>query len=337
MKNVTVKSSIIVAALLAVGFSGCAEKKACDTQTITKKASSANAGANANGNAKSDAEIAKLRAELAAAKKAPAKVVTKTVSGPNELYPPNAQPGKCYARVLIPAKYEVKTEKVLVSGGGIGGGVTGADASAGTANERIVVTPAKYGYKSQKVLVKEASEKIVVVPATYKTIKEKVEVSPASERLVTVPAKYKSVTEKILVAPEMTTWKKGNRSRTNKCSTGDCDNVKGGTGEVMCLVTTPAQYRTVTRKAIVQPASTKSTPVPAVYKTITKRVVDRPASTKTVPLPAQYKTIKVKTIVQPATTKRVAIPPVYKTITKKVKVADAKLTWKEVKCKSVRY
>jgi len=338
MNSLTVKSSIIVAALLAVGFSGCAEKKKCNTAPIvSKKATKAGAGKASADAAKHAAEVARLKAELAAAKNAPAKVVTKTVAGASELYPPNAEPGKCYARVLTPAKYEVRTEKVLVSGGSLGGSAVNGDGSSGMANERIVVTPAKYGYKTEKVLVKEASEKIVAVPATYKTVTEKVLVSPASEKLVTVPAKYKTVTEKILVAPEMTGWKKGNRSKTNQCSTGDCDPVKGSTGEVMCLVTTPAQYRTVTRKVVVTPATTKSIPVPAVYKTIKKRVVATPATTKTVPIPAQYKTIKVKTIIQPASTKRVPIPPVYKTITKKVKVADAVLTWKQVKCKSVRY
>ena len=326
MKSLTVKSSIVVAALLAVGFSGCAEKASCNSvKAVTKKVDN-----------KSN-EIAKLQAELAAAKNAPAKVITKTVAGSSELYPPNAQPGKCYARVLTPAKYEVRTEKILVSGGGMDGGVVGATATNGYANERIVVTPAKYGYKTEKLLVKEASSRIVPVPATYKTVTEKILVSPASERLVTVPATYANVTEKVLVAPATTGWKKGNRSRTNQCSTGDCDNVKGGTGEVMCLVNTPAQYRTVTRKAVKTPATTRSVPVAAVYKTITKKVVATPASTRSVAIPAQYKTVKVKTIVTPATTRKIAIPPVYKTITKKVKVADSVLTWKEVKCKSVRY
>ena len=291
MKSLTIQSSIIVAALLAVGFSGCAEKASCNTSVaqVTKAKVVDNR----------DGEIAKLQAELAAAKNAPARVVTKTVAGPGDLYPPNAEPGKCYARVLTPAKYEVKTEKVL----------------AKEASERVSVVPAKYGYKTEKLLVKEASERIVPVAATYKTLTEKILVSPASERLVTVPATYGTVTEKVLVSPAMTTWKKGNRAKNaNVCSTGDCEQVRGATGEVMCLVTTPAQYRTVTRKVVKTPATTRSTPVPAVYKTV-----------------------KVKTLVSPATSNSTPVPAVYKTITKKVKVADPVLTWKEVRCKSVRY
>ena len=312
MKSLTVKSSIIVAALLAVGFSGCAEKASCNTgsvKAVTKVDSR-------------DGRIAQLQSELAAAKNAPARVITKTVAGKSELYPPNAEPGKCYARVLTPAKYEVRTEKVLAS-----------EASA-----RVNVVPAKYGYKTEKILVKEASNRIVPVAATYKTVTEKMLVAPATERVITVPAKYGTVTEKILVAPEMTGWKKGNRAKNaNVCSTGDCDKVRGATGEVMCLVTTPAQYRTVTRKVVKTPATTRTVPVPAVYKTVTKKVVATPATTKSIPVPAQYKTVRVKTIVAPASTRSTPIPAVYKTVTKKVKVADSALTWKEVRCKSVRY
>jgi len=301
MKILTLKSSILVAAALAVGFSGCAPKKSCNT-SVAKVA-------------KKPAPVAKPVVQKVV--QAP-RVITKEVSS---LYPPNAQPGHCYARVLTPAKYKTVTEKVLVK----------------EASERLVPVPAKYGYKTQKVLVKEPSEKIVVIPATYKTVTEKVLVSPASERVVTVPAKYKTVTEKVLVSPATTTWKKGNRARNGACSTGDCDRVPGSTGEVMCLVNKPAQYRTVTKKVLVSPATTKTIPVPAVYKTVTKRVVDRPATTKTIPVPAQYKTVKVKTIIQPASTKSIPVPAQYRTVTKKVLVAEPVLTWKEVKCKSVRY
>jgi len=302
MRIFTLKSSVLVAAVLAASFSGCAEKQSCNTvKQVAKKS------------------VVKKVVAPAPKVVAPApKVVVKERS---TLYPPNAQPGKCYARVLTPAKYETTTEKVLVK----------------EASEKLVTVPAKYGYKTQKVLVKEASEKIVPVPATYKTVTEKVLVSPASEKVVTVPAKYKTVTEKVLVAPATTGWKKGNRSRSGACSTGDCDRVPGETGEVMCLVNKPAQYRTITKKVLVSPATTKTIPVPAVYKTVTKKVVDRPASTKTIPIPPVYKTIKVKTIVEPAHTKSIPVPAVYKTVTKKVKVSDAKLTWKEVRCKSVRY
>jgi regulator of extracellular matrix RemA (YlzA/DUF370 family) len=83
---------------------------------------------------------------------------------------PNAQPGECYAKVIIPAKFETTTEKVLA---------------------------------------KEASERLQIIPAKYGTTTERVLVKPASYKLVPVPAKYKTVTERVLVQPATTEWRKG--------------------------------------------------------------------------------------------------------------------------------
>ena len=65
---------------------------------------------------------------------------------------PNAKPGECYAKALIPAKFETHTEKVLVK----------------EASEKLEVIPAQFGTTKQKILVKEASEKLTIIPATFK-------------------------------------------------------------------------------------------------------------------------------------------------------------------------
>ncbi len=297
------KSSIVAATVLAVAFSGCAQKAETNCNSIasvTKTQATDNR----------DAEILRLQQELASAKNAPVKVITKTVQGPSDLYPPNAEPGKCYARVLTPAKYKLTTERVLKS----------------EAAEKVQVIPAKYGYKTEKVLVKEAGERIVVVPGKYKTVTEKILVKPASERIVKVPATYETVSEKVLVKPATTTWKKGSGLQTR---------INGTTGEIMCLVDTPAVYRTVTKRVVKTPATTKTIPVPAVYKTVTKRVVATPPTTKRIPVPAVYKTVKVKTLISPAETRRIPVPATYQTVTKRVKVADSHLDWRVVKCRTV--
>ncbi len=186
--------------------------------------------------------------------------------------PENVSPGQCFAEYIQPAKYDTITEKVLK---------------------------------------KEASQRIEVIPAKYETVEEKVLVSEASEKLVTVPPVYETVTEKVLVSPAYTTWK------VSQCSGGAClpnevpnrvpgsvDRIDQSTGEVMCLVEVPAKY-----------------------KTITKRVLKTPATTKTISIPAQYKVVKVRKLVSPATEKVVEIPATYQTVTKQVKVSDPKTRW----------
>ncbi len=241
----------------------------------------------------------------------------------SDLFPPNAVPGHCYTRIFIPPVYKTETEKVLVSEGG----------------ERVEVIPGETGYGTQRVLVKEASTRIETIPATYKYIEEKIQVTPASERLAVVPAKYRTVTEKILVKPAHTEWKKGTGpisigSGGNDDSENGVTRIDDSTGEIMCLIKVPAVYRTVTKRVIDTPATTRSVPIPAVYKTIKKKVVERPASTRTIEIPAVYKTIKVKTVIKPPSTRTVTIPPKYSTVTRRVPIAEGKMDWREILCKT---
>ena len=171
--------------------------------------------------------------------------------------------------------------------------------------------PAKYGTKTEKMLKSEASSKLQVIPAKYKTVTEKVLVKEASEKVVKVPAKYKTVTEKVLVKPAYTTWK------VSECSGGAClpdqvpgrvsgsrDRIDQATGEVMCLVEVPAQYRT-----------------------ITKRVMVTPPTTKRITIPAEYKTVTVRKMVTPPQERVVNIPEQFQTVTKTAKISDAETYW----------
>ena len=300
------KKMLLLSAAVAVALSGCAEKRSCETAAVPVKKPVCET------KDIRDLKIHQLQVAIAEARANQGKTIVKEVTVPEttgSLFPPNAKPGECYARVLVPEKYQLQKEKVLVK----------------EAGEKLVVVPAKYRWVEKKILVKEPSEKIITVPATYKTVTEKVLVSEPGEKVVTVPPVYKTVTEKILVRPAHTEWRRGR---------GPIEKLDGKTGEILCLVKVPPVYKTITKKVLVTPAQTKTIPVPARYKTITKRVVATPAHTKTVQIPAVYKTVKVKELVEPATVKRVPIPPVYKTVTKKVKVADSVIKWVPVVCKT---
>jgi len=271
---------------------------------------------------------------------------------------PNAQPGECYAKTIVPAKFETTTEKVLSK----------------EASEKIQIIPAKYSTATERVLVKEASTRLSVIPATFKKVsekilirdeevvwntslknaipvsaeilaaakaggadidamepgscyreyftpavystttqsyvtkeastslkiipakyenaEEKILVKEASQRIIKIPATYETVSEKVLVEDEKTEWKKSQCNGSNN----DCG--------VMCLVTTPAKYRT-----------------------ITKRVIKTPATTKVIDVPAVYKTIKVRKLASPATVQEVAIPEKSSTYSVKTKTSDAVFSW----------
>lgn len=186
--------------------------------------------------------------------------------------PDNAQTGQCFAEYYIAEKYATRSERVL----------------AKEATRRLQVTPAKYGNVTERVLVKEASSQVR-----------------------TIPAKYDTRSERVLVKPAYTTWK------VSECSGAECqpgqianrvsgvrERIDQATGEIMCLVEVPAQY-----------------------KTVSKRVMVSPPSTTTVEIPAEYKNISVRKMVTPPAERYIDIPEEYQTVSRTDKVTDSVTSW----------
>lgn len=114
--------------------------------------------------------------------------------------PPNARAGECYAKVLIPAKVERKTERFQVS-------------------------------EEQKVL----------------------------DRII--PARYETKTERVKVREARKYWKSGH---------GPITKVNEVTGEILCLVEEPAEYRTIEKRVLVAPEQPKYKMIPAKFDTVTR-------------------------------------------------------------------
>ena len=227
----------------------------------------------------------------------------------SELFPPNARPGGCYARVLVPAQYNTEKIQMLKS----------------EASERLEIIPAKFETVEETIVVQEASEKLEIVPATYEWIQEKVMVKPAFEKLVSVPAEFELVSEQVIDKPAHVVWEKGR---------GLIEKVDFGTGEIVCLKEVPATYKTVTKQVLKSPATTRAVEVPAEYETVKKRLMKTPPTTKTIKIPEQTKVQKGLRMVKPATVERISIPEEYQTFTKRVKVSEEKMLWKPVLCET---
>lgn len=232
-----------------------------------------------------------------------------TLSAGLTLLPPGAKPGECYTRVYVPPTYETTTEQVMKR----------------AASEKVEIIPAKFETVEERVLIKEESEKIEVIPATFKEVEERVMVKPETEELTVIPAEYEDVKEQVLVQPAYVTWKKGR---------GPIEKVDETTGEIMCLVEVPAEYKTVIKRVVKKPAQIATVKKPAEYRTVKKVVVDQPASTRAVKVPAEYATIKVQKLVEPARETRVAIPEEYETVTKTVKKTEGHLAWRQILCET---
>ena len=232
-----------------------------------------------------------------------------TVKDGVSLYPPDAKPGECYAKVLVPAKYDVVSEKVLKR----------------EASDKITVVPAKFEWVEERILIKEAGETVEVVPTQYRWVEERVMVEPATTRLVPVPAEFETVTERVLDRPEQTVWKKGR---------GPIERIDGNTGEILCLVVEPATYKTITRTVVKAPASTRQVDVPPVFKTVRRQVVEAPATVVKKNTEAEYSTIRVRKMIEPPKENRVSLPAEFQTVTKRVKVSNERLSWQSILCET---
>lgn len=260
--------------------------------------------------------FAKPRTALLAAGAATLTLVAGAPAAAQEapLLPPNAKPGECYARVLLPAQYTTETQTVVKR----------------EASNRVEVIPAQYDTVTEQVLVREASTKLEIVPAVYEDVTETVMVKPASTKLVEVPATYRTVTEQVLETPAQTIWKKGGISSSSgrilQSATSD------ETGEVLCLVEIPAKYKTVTRTVLDQSATTRTVEVPAEYTTVKKRVMKTPPTTREITIPPEYKTITVTKLIKPADSRTIEIPAEYETVTTRKLVREPMLEWRQVLC-----
>ncbi len=226
---------------------------------------------------------------------------------PTQLLPPEARPGECYARVYIPAKTKRVENKVLVK----------------EATEKLEVIPAKYEEAEEVVEIQSEFEELEIVPAVFETQFETVTIEPEREEQVVVDAVYEEVEEKVKVRDAYTTWKKGE---------GPIQRYDEATGEIMCLVTIPAEYKTVSKRVVKVPPRTITKVIPAVTEKVEKRVMVEPPTTRKKVIPAEKRTVTIRKLVEAAEVKKIVIPAQYETVYEVQKDGAGKMEWRPILC-----
>lgn len=233
-------------------------------------------------------------------------------------YPPSADPGECFARVLIPETTEVVTEQVVDR----------------PETQEIIIIPATYETQTDQVLVKEETVTYSTIPAVYETVTEVVVVEPERTETSVIPATFETYTEQVLVRPAYSTWKPGAGLFGRGAAGTGTANVNGeqATGELLCRVEVPAQYDTVTRTRVATPETTDTRVIPAVTRTVTREVIAQPPQVIENVVPAEYGTVSKQVLVTPASEQVNVIPATYKTVEKRVVTGGGGLEWREVLC-----
>jgi len=275
---------------------------------------------------------------------------------------PDAKPGECYAKVIVPAQWETVSEYVLTK----------------PVSEKVSVVDAVFDTAETSVIEKEGFTEIKAVPVKFREEVERVEVAAASTLWVTDlgdkgipaspallagaktngvslegaavgacykeyynPAKYEETTKEVLVKEE---------SEEIKIAPAQFEE----TEEIVVVkqaskkkVYRPAEYEIIEEKIEIEPAKAVwkkgegpiqkidySTgeilclvQVPAVYKTIAKKVLKTPSIIDLVEVPEETKAVKVNKLISDATIDKVKIPAEYKTVKVRNKISDANFTW----------
>ena len=111
----------------------------------------------------------------------------------------------------------------------------------------------------------QAGTKEIITPAQYQTITKQVVATPASTREIVIPAEYIIFTKQIVVTP----------------TAGNDANAMFASSTAIA-----AQYETIIREVVDQPAHVTEKEIPAEYKTITRTILAKSASSRETVIPA---------------------------------------------------
>ncbi|WP_167373017.1 peptidoglycan-binding domain-containing protein [Marinobacter vinifirmus] len=166
---------------------------------------------------------------------------------------------------------------------------------------RLDVTPAEFRRGVKKVVTREGTKTYRVKAATYKEVTEEVLVKPETTRLVIEPAVYEEVEEEVVLEAA--------RTELEPCRTSGAvayGNASPAFG--FCAVEIPARTKTVNVTKLVKPETTRTEVIPAEYKTVTRWVVDQPAQVIPVKTDDEIEAFEVSEVVEQPQTRETAIP-----------------------------
>lgn len=288
----------------------------------------------------------------------------------SQCLPPDAQPGKCYAMCIFADQFETVTEQITIK----------------PASKRTMVAPPAFEDKPETVTIKEGSKRIVAVPAEYTTVTEKIlakdpsahiKVKEESKRFVEIPAVYETVSESYEIEPAYTKYeileprfetvtegvetKPATTKWVKKQADANCLSADPNDCIVWCLVETPAEFKTVTKrvnkgcdgsgkadagciKTIEVPAKTgmrtlrkvktqasvREETVPAEFKTVAELRRETAAGKQAKNVAGDYLTIRKQVVKTPASTREEEIQPVTQTFNTRALKTPAALHTEDV-------
>lgn len=280
----------------------------------------------------------------------------------NTLTLPDAKPGECYAKVIVPPKFADRAEEVVTRDAG----------------ERVETIPAIFETVEERVVIRESSSEIDVMPTTFKASSERVEVRARELNWTVGRGAQQRPANPLDLEAIAASGIDLEAAETGSCIVehwqppvyrSELQRVLAKEASVRIEVS-PAVYETVEERIIVKAASQRIVDVPAVfrteqervlieparsvwkpgrgpveriddttgeimclvelparYETVARTVLDTPATSRTEAVPAEYETYTVQRLVSPASERRIDVEPEYTTVETQRRVSDASFFW----------
>jgi hypothetical protein len=199
--------------------------------------------------------------------------------------------------VEVPARYETVSKRVLKT----------------PATVREIEVPAEYAVLSKQLVDREASVQEHDIPATYQKISTRV---IDVETLRAKGYKFDDAGD-IVATPSGERVLRASAVKDGSAAKKTAGAASGSEGYVREIMI-PAEYRTVSRQIVDQPATVRQLEVPATYKTVSSRILKTAASTQEVAIPAVYKNVTRQVVEREASTRETVVPAQYATVSRKV-------------------
>ena len=219
-----------------------------------------------------------------------------------------AVPNQCLATILIPARFETRTEQILKA----------------PATRREELVPATYKTVTEQVLVSPEMSRQVPVPAELRTVAEDVVVRPAGTRDEPVPPTFKTRTEQL--ETQAATTRVEVVPATYKTVMQKVEDVPAHT--IRSVI--PAEFKNVEERVMIAAATTRTETVPATYRTEVERILVRPEVTQYVPVTLPMRGVPEQRLLQAAGVRAQAMPAVMRTVVEPVEVRAATVQKQEV-------
>lgn len=163
------------------------------------------------------------------------------------------------------------------------------------------VEPPVFKMVTEKILLREEIRRTVVEPATFETREEKIEIEAAHDALV-------------------------------PCRIPGQSSVGARPGQALCVKAMPARYKTLTRKILLKPETTREEIEPAIYREVSKWVVETPARTLPIDLPEKTRPFTVQAIATPEQVDETQQPPTIANINSTRFEGEPTPTWRQTPC-----